>query len=190
MSVSNLQVLAEIFRQEIEGIHLGSQLALLVIEAVILCIFWITVGKKRNISLKRLLVIYLFLVYLGFLFSITVFRRPWGSREGIVHLYIRLGFGLKTGHPSFRISAFSIFNIILFIPFGILVGMVLRPRSRLRGIVLITVIGACLSLFIECIQLGTGRGMFEATDLVTNTAGGFIGALLYESIAGKQVSVS
>ncbi len=190
MDMSNLQVLAEIFKHETEGINLVGQLAFLAIEAVIFFVFWITVGRKNDISWKRLLVIYLLLAYLGFLFSITVFRRPWGSREGIVHLYIRLGFGLKTGHPSFRISAFSIFNIILFIPFGVLAGMALRSKDRLREIILITVIGACLSLLIECVQLITGRGMFEVTDLLTNTLGGFIGVLLYESIAGKQVSVS
>lgn len=190
MSISNLQVLVDIFKQETEGINLAAQLTFLAIEAVIFFGFWITIGKKKNIFRKRLLVIYLLLAYLEFLFSITVFRRPWGSREGIVHLYIRLGFGLRTGHPSFRISAFSIYNMILFLPFGVLAGMAMRAKSRLKGIIMITVIGACLSLLIECVQLFTGRGMFEVTDLITNTTGGFIGALIYESIAGKQVSVS
>lgn len=190
MSMSNLQVLAEIFKKETEGISLPGQLAFLAIEAVIIFGFWITVGRKKNISWKRLLAIYLLVAYLGFLFSITIFRRPWGSREGIVHLYIRLGFGLKTGNPSLKIGAYSIFNTLLFIPFGVIGGIALNSNSKLKGIIITTLVGACLSLLIECVQFVTGRGMFEATDLVTNTVGSLIGVLIYESITRKQVSVS
>lgn len=190
MDMSNLQVLAEIFKKELDGIHLSDQLALLVIEAVIICVIGLTVGRKRKLSWKKLLIIYLLLAYLGLLFSITIFRRPWGSRDGIVHLTIRLGFGLKTGHPSFWISAYSVYNILLFIPFGILASMVLNNRNKLRGVIVTTIIGVLLSLLVESIQLVTGRGMFEISDLVTNAAGGFIGALIYEGITRKQISVS
>jgi glycopeptide antibiotics resistance protein len=211
MNESNIWVFAEIFRQETEGIYLKDQIILMIIEAVIVCIVGViacrknrivgvtgdtsdydgkTLGRKERIPIKRLLQLYFFLVYLGILFSLTVFRRAEGSREGIVHLYIRLGFGLRGGQPSLRISAYSIFNIMLFIPFGVLGGMLLNSRSRLKGVIIMTLLGACMSLVVESLQLVTGRGMFEVTDLLTNTAGSLLGALLYESFTRKQVSVS
>ncbi|MBE5825497.1 MAG: VanZ family protein [Butyrivibrio sp.] len=175
---SNLQVLAQIFAKETEGIRLENMLILFILAAAAVCFGGWIAGRKREVKCKRMIHMYLFLVYMGFLFTITIFRRPIGSREGIVHLFINLGFGLRSGRPSLKISAYSIFNILLFVPFGVLASIAIRNKSRARGILVSTAIGFALSLTIECIQLATGRGMFETTDLLTNTAGSLIGALI------------
>ena len=190
MSESNLDSLKWIFESEISGIRIENQLLLLIIDAIIVCFVGFLISRKRKVPVKTLIHAYLFLVYMGILFSITVFRRPVGSREGIIHPYIRLGFGIVSGRPSLQISAYSIFNILLFIPFGILTCLTLNNKRKLQSIIITAVVGFFMSLTVECIQLITGRGMFELTDLVTNTAGSFIGALLYEGFTRKQISVS
>lgn len=177
MDSSNLQVLYEVFVQETKGIRVSNMLLILVSSAAV-CLISRSLVKKRKVSFADMLHIYLFLVYMGFLLTITLFRRPMGSREGIVHLLINLGFGLRTGQPSMRISAFSIFNILLFVPFGILACSAIKNKSRAKRVLITTVLGAALSLTIESLQLATGRGMFETTDLLTNTIGSLLGALI------------
>jgi glycopeptide antibiotics resistance protein len=181
MNSSNLQVLYGIFVQETRGIKASNVLLIIVLAAAVCFIGWVVCNKKK-IPFARMIHIYLFLVYMGFLLTITIFRRPIGSREGIIHLFVNLGFGLRTGRPSLYISAFSIFNILLFLPFGIFVSLAIRNKSRSKRVLITTVIGAALSLIIESIQLATGRGMFETTDLLTNTIGSLLGALLVVSV--------
>ena len=140
-------------------------------------------NTKKGITLRRLIHIYLFLVYTGIVLTLTIFRRPVGSREGIVHLYIKLGLGLKGGNPSLWGSTFGFYNVLLFIPLGIFIYLFFRNRCKKSGIVLATIIGAGMSLAIETTQFITGRGMFELTDLLTNTMGSLAGAALAAMIS-------
>ena len=66
-------------------------------------------------------------------------------------------------------------NIWVFVPFGVL--MFLR-FSHLRRVTTITALSFTFSLTIELLQLLFRRGVFDVDDLICNTAGGFIGALL------------
>lgn len=54
-------------------------------------------------------------------------------------------------------------------------GKRLRARRRLG---LAALVGFELSLIIECLQLLLHVGFFELTDLVMNTVGAFVGALI------------
>ncbi|MBO3665017.1 VanZ family protein [Microbacterium stercoris] len=73
-----------------------------------------------------------------------------------------------------------ILNTLLFVPFGMLLPLVTRIRSYGR----IVGAAALVSLGIEVVQLvlgvtiSTGR-IFEVDDLLANTLGGAIGALVY-----------
>ncbi len=179
-----IQDLAEILKRETEGINIADHLVMLVVETLVILLLGQAFLKKGWISNKKVIYIMLVLAYINMLFSITIFRRMPGSREGIIHLNINLGFGLRTGHPSTWMFTFSILNILLFIPFGILAYPVFRNYKRIPRIIVVTLFGAFTSLIIECVQLLTGRGMFEVTDLVTNTAGCFIGVVMAEVFNG------
>ena len=60
------------------------------------------------------------------------------------------------------------FNVILFIPVGILMKMRYSVKYSL-------VISGGVSLFIEVMQLITHKGLFEISDLIFNMIGGGIG---------------
>ncbi len=186
MPDKNLQVIIQVFEQETQGIHLENQLLMLLADALIVFLIWLILHKKKKVPAHKYAITFLFLAYMGVVLSITLFRRPEGSREGIVNLFINLGFGLKTGNPSFRVSVFSIFNILLFVPLGMLTYPEIRKKTWVKGVFFSTIIGAVFSLFIECTQLITGRGMFEVTDLLTNTTGSLIGALIVALVRRVQ----
>ena len=178
-----VEIISHVFVAEIQGIKLENQLVLLAIEALLVFVPGIVLQKNGKITYRRLVHIFLLLAYLGIVLSITVFRRAEGSREGIVHLGVILGFGIKTGQPSKWVGTFSAFNVLLFVPLGVLIFFFFREKKALRGVGLTTLIGMMISLAIETTQLITGRGMFEVSDIITNTAGSFIGAFIVWIIA-------
>ena len=72
-------------------------------------------------------------------------------------------------------------NIAAFIPFGLFLSEFLASAKRFsagRRLGLATLAGFGLSLCIECLQLLLRVGFFELTDLVMNTLGAFVGALI------------
>jgi glycopeptide antibiotics resistance protein len=173
-----LDKLVQIFFAETRGIGIRNQVLLLFFEALIVFIPGFFMRKKGKTTYKRLFLIYLFLVYIGVLVSLTLLRRPAGSREDIIHLYIQLGLGIKSGRPSLGVATYAFYNVLLFVPMGLLVFQLFRDRDLLKNLIATTLFGAALSWLIECTQYNTGRGMFEVTDLFTNTVGCFLGALI------------
>lgn len=76
-----------------------------------------------------------------------------------------------------------ILNVILFIPFGYLVPSVFAIICRWWKVL---IIGFVFSLLIETIQLVTKLGWFDASDLLHNTVGAWIGYGLYKGFLIKQ----
>lgn len=72
-----------------------------------------------------------------------------------------------------------IFNIILFIPIGILTPYLIKRKNKYKLTVLI---GFCASLIIESVQLITRLGEFETDDIITNTFGTFVGVIIFIKI--------
>ena len=71
-------------------------------------------------------------------------------------------------------------NILLFVPFGILLPMVSRHFKN----PVITVAAGCLfSGTIEIMQYITGRGLTEVDDVITNTIGAVVGVAIYKIIS-------
>ena len=73
-------------------------------------------------------------------------------------------------------------NVMLFVPMGYLLPYTFswfRTKVRVRPVL------ACFlaSLFIENLQLVFRRGFYDADDLISNTAGGLLGQVLYISVA-------
>ena len=72
-------------------------------------------------------------------------------------------------------------NFGAFIPFGFFLSEFLASAKQFsagRRLGLVTLAGFGLSLCIECLQLLLRVGFFELTDLVMNTLGAFVGALI------------
>ena len=70
-------------------------------------------------------------------------------------------------------------NVAVFVPFGFFLSEFLASMGRLaprRRLGLVTLAAFGLSLCIESLQLILRLGVFEVTDLVLNTLGGFVGA--------------
>ena len=80
-----------------------------------------------------------------------------------------------------RNNALVVENILLFIPYGILVPWAFeRCRKLFSGVLL----GIITSLFIECLQLITSRGYFQIDDILTNVAGTILGYLMFKVFLG------
>lgn len=72
-------------------------------------------------------------------------------------------------------------NIAVFVPFGFFLSEFLSTTKRFsarRQIGRVALAALGLSLCIESLQLIFRLGVFEITDLVLNTLGGFVGALM------------
>ena len=67
-------------------------------------------------------------------------------------------------------------NILLFLPFGIL-GFLSMNQRKWNRVFIATLFGSLLSIFVETLQLFTIDRTTSTTDLVSNTAGAFLGAL-------------
>ena len=97
-------------------------------------------------------------------------------------VYKRQGVSLKffetLGGP--KANAYVVENVLLFIPFGILVPL---KWKQLRNTFVCTFLGFCLSCVIEIMQLITERGHFQVDDILTNTLGALIGGIVFRAIS-------
>ena len=117
----------------------------------------------------KLIYIFVFLIYLFFVFYITIFNRePTYRRRVLTPLweYHELFYG-----ESLYWFKQIICNIIMFIPFGVLIGL----NSRKLKIIHIIIISTSFSLLVELCQYYTKRGLLEFDDVFNNTFGAVIG---------------
>lgn len=151
-------IFQDIFK-EMQYLPLAFLLGILLYLITILCI-------RRY---KKTICSTLFTSYLIMLFIITIFEREPGSRTGISFKFFD-----TLGGP--RANAYVIENVLLFIPFGIFIPL---KWKQLRNPFVCSILGFCLSCIIEMIQLITERGHLQIDDIVTNTLGTLIGALIF-----------
>lgn len=144
------------------------------IGAGVLCfsvlVIWNGVRGRRQKERISVVPRTLFFTYLAVIMAITFFSRESGSRQGL-----DLEF-LSTWGINDRNNAYVIENILLFIPYGVLCPVAFR---RLRKFWSSLLTGALTSLFVESLQLLTGRGYFQIDDILTNILGTAAGYLLY-----------
>lgn len=126
-------------------------------------------SAEKN-TLKRDLVHFLLIAYCITLLKLAFFSREPGSRTDVsMRLFDTWGTTMQT-------HAFFIENILMFLPFGILVPTVFQET---RGVLRCTVTAFACSTLLEMIQLVTGRGFCQIDDVITNTVGGLVGYALY-----------
>jgi glycopeptide antibiotics resistance protein len=71
-----------------------------------------------------------------------------------------------------------IYNVVFFIPFGLLLRVNHKRATLWRRLAFVCV----FSLAAETIQFVFAIGVTDITDVITNTFGGFLGLMLYELI--------
>ena len=129
---------------------------------------------------QRKLTIGLFIVYFLVLTWIILFKMNFSFEDLVSPRSINLiPFGDST-IVNDRIDIKEIiYNMIVFIPFGIYVCMITDKWSVLKKILSI----AGVSLSYEVLQFIFAIGAFDITDLVGNTFGGVVGIAIYYFIS-------
>lgn len=173
---NRFEELYNLIAQQFEGF---SMLMFLLVIAVGISVVYVgmLLYEKKNCSkiAKRKKIVYIGLViYLSFLFQITYFEREPGSRWGVVtSLY-----DIPLYFQDVEQIVYQVLNVVLFIPFGIILAEIFRGICKWKKIVVIAGSSYILSLLIELTQLLSKRGYFEVTDLLMNVFGGLIGGVL------------
>ncbi len=142
------------------------------------------VGKaKYRLSSKnnriRFFLFYLFYVYCYLVIAITYLSRELGSRKG-VSLKI---FGTYSASPQSQ--AYMVENVLMFIPFGILLPLLWKPFRFTTWCLCAGLLG---SLTIEISQYLSQRGYFQVDDIILNVIGTMIGYVLIsclKAVRGK-----
>ena len=146
-------------------------------------IFWAI--RKRGIDFKH--EIRLILVYICFIVIARIVYFPLGLKDG--HIGV-LHFDIERMYP-FRINSnpiehmFDIYsgwliniigNVTMFIPVGIVWPYCFKKLDRVWKV---TLAGFGLSLFIEITQLPFYERCSDIDDLIMNTSGALIGAIIF-----------
>ena len=84
-------------------------------------------------------------------------------------------------HNTEDMTRDNLINISVFIPVGVLTSIVSRRFAVLNALL----IGLLISETIECCQIIFQRGTFDVDDIINNTAGALIGAIIYCFIVKK-----
>lgn len=136
-------------------------------------------NEKKSILIKRI-AIGLFWIYIGVLLRITVFRSGFQPgnlcQNGTINLTLFESYVPLLENRDFkRIVYLFVGNIIWFVPLGFYLGRFGRRKWKVWQIWLS---GLLLSFLIEFLQYVFGTGVSELDDLILNSLGAWIGALL------------
>ncbi|MDL2238405.1 VanZ family protein [Christensenellaceae bacterium OttesenSCG-928-K19] len=163
--------------------------------AIIAIIIWVTAlliwyfSRKKRDNLKHLFLVFLYGIFFILVMAITVFPLCIGLEQGncsinLVPIYYLVGgFVTNVEYRSLFIAIRQIVisvgaNIIMFIPLGILSGLLFKKFQRFGCALLL---GVLVSLSIEIIQLiGSYIGImeiriFDVNDIIFNALGCIIG---------------
>ncbi|WP_314588188.1 VanZ family protein [Paenibacillus terrigena] len=160
-------------------------IAIIGIEFVLIGLYYFLYGRNRQsegkprIHMKKLFLGALFIGYVVFVLELTIFGRghsyllqvnlhPFSSYMEAWHKY------------SLRDLQNCIFNIIMFIPMGILLPLISQKFKVFLWLLLVVVYS---TLCIETYQAISGAGLFELDDIMNNTLGGVLGYQLYRLVA-------
>lgn len=127
--------------------------------------------KRKGKAPWRLLAPVCFFTYLALMVIITFLSREEGSAAG---MDLQIGSGLNI---NARNDAYLVENVLLFMPYGFCYAWY-RCKKGILFTAFFT--GFTTSFLIEVMQLVTGRGIFQLDDIITNTIGCVLGALIFQ----------
>ena len=124
--------------------------------------------KKLNVSnIGRWSI---FLIYIIIVLGATIGHRDSGYESINLHLFS----SYKEAYNNFSLGEWRniILNILMFVPIGFMMPLLIKKCERWY---INYLVGFCITLFIETLQLISKRGIFEVDDIVNNTLGCVIG---------------
>ena len=135
--------------------------------------------QKRKTSVLMVMV-----CYIGLILYITLLsREPLEKRQYNFHLFWSYQRFFDEVHP---LAPQTVLNILLFVPYGVLVTHLVQNRKR-NNMILTSAIAACLlSVIIEGLQLYFKLGFAEPDDVFHNTLGAIIGTAIVIRINGGE----
>lgn len=131
---------------------------------LVIRIFFLFLHKK--ITHKKVFLCFLMSIYLTVLLIQAFFSRQSGSRSG-VELYPFSILGISVGEDASFIE-----NILMFLPYGLLIPLIWQSMRSPFYCIGMAFMG---SVSLEIMQLITGRGYCQIDDILSNTAGAFLG---------------
>lgn len=157
-----------------------------IIVSIMIIIVWTCFSfLPINRKIWRYINLFLFVVYLGCVLYMTLFSRSYEKRE--LSLIPFSVFMLAQTYPD--VYNQIAMNVLMFVPFGILLPYVLNHRIKYKIAVTIA-LGLLISSLIEVSQYIFMRGLAETDDLIFNTLGVCIGTLsylLYSSLLRRHI---
>ena len=133
--------------------------------------------NKRSIRIEALI---LLCIYTGIIIYITLLsREPTANRQYNFQLFWSYLEFFDETHPQ---AQQILLNILLFIPFGVLLAIVGGTGKWKRTLLLVVIAAAVLSGLIEGMQLIFKLGLAEFDDVFDNTVGAVAGAVAITGI--------
>lgn len=155
----------------------------LVVAAVVgtFCLILCRAGKMKK---GPAVLVTLLGVYLAVIFTFTLGGRvPKQEHDYNLKLFWTIE-AIRNGKRD--LISEVVWNVLLFVPLGMILAALLpgkgKDGSRLRRLWLLVLIGAGISAVVEVIQLAGKIGLFEFDDILYNTMGCLIGAMVVQVI--------
>lgn len=154
---------------------------------VIFCgyLYWVSRRKKsqgQSISKKEILCGLALSIYMVFLLGGTVLNREIGE-EYLVEWVPFWSYYDLLSEWSKPMAVQMLYNVLVFILWGILLPEIVSAKRKLRFVVL-SAVG--ISLVIEVTQLVFKLGLFELDDVFHNTLGAVIGYGLWHAFKKRK----
>ena len=139
-------------------------------------------GEGKGESRKTRAVFALLVGYAFVVLGLTNFSREAGSALVAVNLVPLSSW--TDGFTEGSVTAFQliVFNVLMFVPLGVLLPML---SERLRRFYRVVLCALAFSLVIEVLQLHYATGIFEVDDLFHNTMGAALGYALWSLVAER-----
>lgn len=115
--------------------------------------------------------------YIAILIQMGVISRTPGSVSKMVWI------PFQTPGGDYLVVLYSLANLVIFIPFGVLVPKVFRGINSAWMMALVTLM---TSVLIEIVQFMLACGYSEVEDVIMNVAGGVIGYLIIKFIEKRK----
>lgn len=133
----------------------------------------VTENKLKVLIIERKRWILGFVFYISIMVQVGVLSRTLGTMRTIVWVPFR------TPGGDNLIVLYALANLVLFIPFGVLVPKVFHSVNAFWKIILVTFV---TSVCIEMIQYILACGYSQVEDVIMNVAGGVVGYLIIKFI--------
>ncbi len=147
--------------------------AILIVVLILINELWYQFRKSLLIFPIKVICLGLFIAYIYTLLQQSYFSRLPGSRNTVSLI---LG---ETWQGSVRSKAYVIENILMMIPFGVLLPSVLKPAQNIFCCI---PLGFFFSVSLEYAQFLSQCGHMQVDDVVVNVMGTVIGYLFYVSV--------